>query len=236
MLKILYVFCLLISYLWWDDEARAAQVVSGTGFFVSNRGHIVTNEHVVKGCLQVRIRGAVEPMSADVIGYDQQNDLALLKANVSPPRFAILKNTDERVKAGDSVIIIGYPLEHGISGQYVTRQAKIIGLGGPMNEEKWIQFTDSVAQGNSGGPLLDAGGNVLGVVVGKATLTKRNTVTGKEEVSAKSDIAISLKTLQQFLKQNNVAFRTSVTSPYISSNRVEYKAQDFIVNVHCIKG
>ncbi len=232
---IYFVVVILSSFVLLAQQSYASrQVTSGTGFFVSNRGHIVTNEHVVKGCGKVLVRGAVEPQEASVISYDEENDLALLKtSNTSPRRIATLRLNDSRVHVGDNVVIVGYPLNRGVTGEYEIRHAKVTGLDGPMNENKWIQFSDSIAQGNSGGPLLDSSGNVVGVVVGKATLMRSNRVSGKQEVVQKSDLAISLDVLQNFLNMNNIQYKTSASPHVLSTSRIEYKAQDFIVNVHC---
>src|SRR5688572_3667165 len=71
--------------------ANARKIKSGTGFFLSNVGHIVTNEHVVNGCTNVKIRGSVSSMNARVIGVDTERDLALLLADVRPRRIANLR-------------------------------------------------------------------------------------------------------------------------------------------------
>lgn len=214
----------------------SGRISSGTGFFVSNRGHLITNEHVVSGCSKVMVRGAVAPTVAEVIATDKANDLALLKANVTPPRIANIRPNQERVQPGDKVVLIGYPMEHGITGQYAVSTAQVINLRGPMDEPKWIQFTDSAQQGNSGGPLLDDGGNVIGVVVGKATLMATSSGSGSEgRVIRKSDVAISLPVLHQFLDNNGIYYRKSTNDYYVSDKGLERRATNYIVNVHCVR-
>jgi len=189
-------------------HAGTSLVSSGTGFFVSNRGHIITNEHVVRGCKEVKIRGAVDSTTAKVSAIDTENDLALLQTDAVPSRIATISANGARLKVGEQVLVMGYPLDHGITGDYVTVESRVISLTGPLGEEKWIEFASSAEHGNSGGPLLDSGGNVIGVIVGKATLTRMNNATLKQEAYKESDVAISLPKLEGFLKQNRVYYRT----------------------------
>lgn len=218
------------------DARRAANVAtvsSGTGFFVSNRGHIVTNEHVVTGCQQAMVRGSIPAMGASVVAIDHEHDLALLKAEVSPPRIAAMREGEEMLRVGDPVMLIGYPKEHGMSGIYKVEEASIIGLRGPRDEAHWIQFSNSAQQGNSGGPLLDSGGNVAGVIVGKAKMVRFDERAGKEEVVEQSDIAISLPVLKKFLLDNRIYFRTRTSTSYFANDRIENQAKGYIVNIHC---
>lgn len=211
-----------------------AMVSSGTGFFISNRGYIISNEHVVRGCDEVMIRGAVDETMAKVIATDATNDLALILAeNIRPPKIASIRDSGARVRVGDPVMLIGYPKEHGMTGQYRVNEATVLNLHGPMAEPRWIQFSDSAEQGNSGGPLLDASGNVIGVIAGKASLTEYDRRSGEETVIQKSDVAISLPVLEQFLGDNGVYYRSRDSSAYFDTSRVESQARNYVVNIHC---
>lgn len=218
-------------------QPRAAagerMVNSGTGFFVSNRGFIVTNAHVVKGCKQVQVRGAVKASPAAVLATDEEYDLALVQTQAMAPAVAGISQAEYRIRIGDQVTVIGYPLDHGVTGLYDVKQARVTDLKGPLDEPHWIQFSSAAQQGNSGGPLLDASGNVIGVVTGKA----QKIVTGpggKTEVVGESDVAISLPVLKAFLDKHRVYYRDSRPGGRLSSGRIENKASNFIVNIHCI--
>lgn len=214
--------------------ADAANMVqSGTGFFVSNTGYLLTNEHVVHGCTDVTLRGTIDPSPAKVVAVDKERDLALIKTAVKPRRVANIRSTDENMMINDQVMVIGYPLDSGVSGQYKVARSTIIGLEGPRDEPFWIQFADSALQGNSGGPLLDSSGNVVGVVVGKTKLVSVDEKTGKQEVLKKADVAISLPYVKEFMHKNGVYFRNSDSQGYYSLDRVENQARDYIVNIHC---
>jgi len=215
------------------SHAQAGMVSSGTGFFVSNRGHIITNEHVVKGCSEVMIRGAVERTIARVIDIDSENDLALLQTDAIPSRIAPINTTSVKLKVGDPVLVMGYPLDHGVSGEYSTVPSRIMGLRGPMGEDRWIEFASSAQQGNSGGPLMNEGGNVVGVIVGKSEISQINQATMQQQVIKKTDVAISLNVLENFLKQNNVFYRKEPMGYSYTNSRLENIARDYIVNIHC---
>lgn len=227
----MFVLCFGLSPAYAQHSGGGIQ--SGTGFFVSNTGHVITNEHVVRGCDQVTLRGTVAPTAANVIATDAEHDLALLKTAFKPSRVALLRNTDKNIFVNDQVLVIGYPLNSGMTGIYKVKPSYIVGLKGPQGQPHWIQFNDALLQGNSGGPLLDASGNVLGVVVGKAKLKRKNTKTGKDEVFHESDVAISLPVLKQFLHDNRVYFRSNMSNAYYSLEQVEYQARQYIVNIHC---
>lgn len=213
--------------------AQSYSISSGTGFFVSKYGHIITNDHVVKGCDTVTIRGAVKPMEAQVIANDTEADLALIAAPVTPPRVAPIRFYGEEIVAGDDVMVMGYPREHGIRGEYKVVTSRVIDVAGPMGEPKWLQFEDAAQQGNSGGPLLDLSGNVVGVVVGKTMLVQRNNLNGKEEVVQRSDVAISLPYLIDFMNLNRIAYHRLYSALDNSVKYIEQTAKDYIVNIHC---
>ncbi len=211
----------------------AAQIQSGTGFFVSNTGHIITNEHVVHGCSKVMVRGSVSPSTAYVLDVDTEYDLALLRAESKPRRIANIRRSDDAIMINDPLMVIGYPLNHGVTGIYKVEYSQVLDLAGPTGEPKWIQFAHAALQGNSGGPLLDSSGNVIGVVVGKTRLLKMDAETGEPITLQQSDVAISLPVLKAFLNKNRVYFQAADSRAYYSVERVENSARNYIVNIHC---
>lgn len=221
------------GYTDMTPKAVPGMVHSGTGFFVSNSGYIITNEHVVRGCKSVNIRGSVTPTTATVQDVDVEYDLALIKANVRPNRTASLRSTQASLRINDPVMVIGYPLNHGITGKYKVVNSSVIGLKGPQDEPNWIRFSSAAMQGNSGGPLMDASGNVVGVIQGKTKLVRKHPKTGKTLSVQEADVAISLPVLKRFLHKNSVYFKSNDSQGYYSIDRVENIAKSFIVNIHC---
>ncbi len=215
---------------------KVTHYISGTGFFV-DYNHIVTNQHVVKACNQISIRGAIKPAFAKVTALDEKNDLALLETSVSPTRPGALRDT-KNLNIGENVAIIGYPLNSGVTGKYVVRTAKITDVSHYSNLPGNIQFTDSVEKGNSGGPLLDQSGTIVGVVVGKINFYFANNPDKKDkqilEPVKTSSLAINLETLKNFLNKYNVNYYTNDINTVYETSYMEQSAKDYIVNIHCI--
>ena len=139
-------------------------VASGSGFFVSADGYLITNHHVVKGArrLQIQIGGATYP--ASVVRVDRTNDLALVKVSGS---FNPLPISPSNVALGDQVFTIGFPdveLE-GTQPKYTA--GTISSLAGIRDDPTQYQISVPVQPGNSGGPLVDLAGAVRGVIVAR---------------------------------------------------------------------
>ncbi len=218
-------------------------ISSGTGFFVNMLGNIVTNEHVVRNCKNITVQGSVDITQAHLIAADSEKDLAVLKINQRPNGYAKLR-ADHMLQENERVMIIGYPKERGVSGQYAIQMTSIISGKGPMGEEQWIQFADSAERGNSGGPLVDQNGNVIGVVRAKVQFYKLDYLSGEkppetEEVIKNgvpfksSDIAISAAALQDFLGRAAVPYDATINVGAAGDNSLEETAGKYIVNVHC---
>jgi hypothetical protein len=210
------------------------RISSGTGFFVNDAGVAITNEHVVHGCQRVYLQGnGFMDTDAEVRATDPQKDLALVFTSKAVRQTAPFRENIDDLKAGERVLVMGYPGTAGISGQYKVVESSVVDVHGPKDHPNWIQFEDAAQQGNSGGPLLDGSGNVIGVVVGKAQFFKVDKVTGEHTLIAKSDEAISLSTMKDFLAQNGVYFRGVGSMMQLDKHRIEDMARDFIINVQC---
>ncbi|MEQ1790070.1 MAG: serine protease [Rickettsiales bacterium] len=224
---------LLLPILSYAQTGKFIRYTSGTGFFVTHDGHVLTNNHVIDTCNKISIHGDGMSAGAIVIARDVTYDLALLKIDFSSPNMAYFNSMRQPLKTNDPVVIIGYPGDSWKSSDPIIRSSTIIDMRGPTGEKKWLQFNDSVQRGNSGGPLLDSAGNVVGVVVAKSEL-HMNTMNDSVEIIKKSDLAISLPTVKSFLLSSNVQYQTADSGIYLSPDRVNDRARPFIVNVHCI--
>lgn len=216
--------------------AAAAEMLSyssGTGFFVHDRGMVLTNLHVVRGCGDIMLHGAVPDSKAVLVAVDESHDLALLKSEAIPMRVAALNSEKQPLRPGDPVVVTGYPGQSWQAGQPESREAKIIATRGPRGEEQWLQFSDALSQGNSGGPLLDAAGHVVGVVVAKGKLVRQDELSGTQEVVDSFDLAISLPVVRRFLKAQGVPFDELDSSLMHSTQVIEDDARQFVVNVRC---
>ena len=145
---------------------------TGTGFFVTGQGHLVTNYHVIDGCNALKAQTDV----LNLIARDKENDLALLKSTKSNSQFAIFSGGPVRV--GQPVMAVGYPLRGLLASGANVTTGNVSALAGPSDDTRLLQITAPVQPGNSGGPLLDQSGNVIGVVVSKLDTLKIARATG----------------------------------------------------------
>ncbi len=149
---------------------------SGTGFFITEDGYLITNEHLAGNGAQLRLVTASGLISAKVVKVDTANDLALLKAE---GKFAPLPVVASRaVKLGGTVATVGFP-NTGLQG-FAPKLAKgeIASLSGAQDDPRYFQISVPVQPGNSGGALLDERGNVVGVVSAKLNASAALSTSG----------------------------------------------------------
>lgn len=236
MRPLCFVVALLVALPAFAEQIRVFYS-SGTGFFISPYGELITNAHVIKDCHQgsIQLKGAIHT-TAQLIAMDEQHDLALLRATHPPRDAAKLAATETSIVRGDPVMVMGYPANRRSEYSYSIAHAEVLDVKGPQGEPTWYQFSDSAQQGNSGGPLLDNTGNVIGVVTGKSELIMVNERTRERQLIGSADIAVALPILKQFLLQNHIRFQQADSRVMRSNQYIESRARDFISQVHCITG
>jgi len=136
----------------------------GSGFIISDDGYIVTNHHVVAKAdkVQVSLRESEESHDAEVVGSDEETDLALLKIDVDRELPSLEFGDSGSLEPGQWVVAIGNPfgLSHTVTAGIVSAKGRVIGAGPYDN---FIQTDASINPGNSGGPLLNLQGEVVGI-------------------------------------------------------------------------
>lgn len=176
----------------------AEREVSGSGFFVSDQGYIITNNHVVEGSKSVRvILSNGSEQNVTVVGTDKYNDIAVLKTDGAVPAVAALGNSDV-LQPGESVIAIGSPLgdfKNTVTVGVVSATGRSIDTGAGYQIEGLVQTDAAINQGNSGGPLLNLAGQVIGV----NTLIVRG--SGSGAVAEGLGFAIPIDTAQAVASQ-----------------------------------
>ena len=174
------------------------QMVSGTGFFITDQGYILTNNHVVEGTKEVSIiLSDGTEQTAAIVGTDIYSDIAVLKTDGNVPAVAKLGNSDV-LQPGESVIAIGSPLgnfKNTVTVGVVSATGRSIDTGNNYQIEDLIQTDAAINHGNSGGPLV----NLVGEVVGINTLVVRNTNNG--DVAEGLGFAIPVNTAQAVAQQ-----------------------------------
>ena len=171
-------------------------IKSGSAFFVNNKGNIITNNHVVEKCNgPVGIIYQAKEYPAKVISTDKRLDLAVLNSNVKPGQYLKLsKRSGDKL---DRVVAAGYPLGDKISGQLKLTAGIISATIGWNNNVNEFQIDAALNPGNSGGPIVNDAGNLLGVAV--AGLKDRQNL----------NFAIKSKAVKDFLDVNKISYSTA---------------------------
>ena len=143
------------------------QQALGSGFVIDKAGHIVTNEHVIAGAQQVQVSfSGADQIGAKVVGKDPSTDVAVLQIDTHSRSLTPLPLGDsDKVEVGDSVVAIGNPfsLTRTATAGIVSAVERTIDAPNGFSIGHAIQTDAAINHGNSGGPLIDADGNVIGV-------------------------------------------------------------------------
>lgn len=208
---------------------RKTEGSSGTGFFVSSDGHVMTNHHVVKTCKTFEVRfasGAKAP--ANLVASDSANDLALLRTSL---KASALPAFTTRPRIGESVYAFGFPLVGMLSTSGNFTIGNVTATAGLRDDARHLQVSTPVQVGNSGGPLLDQFGNVAGVIVSKLNVVAAARVTG--DMVQNVNFAIKSAVAVSFLDSNGVKPVGAQKTQALDPATIAEAAKDFTVLVTC---
>ncbi|MDR1045393.1 MAG: Do family serine endopeptidase [Candidatus Adiutrix sp.] len=135
----------------------------GSGFIIDAEGHIVTNNHVVEGAEEIKVKlSSGKEIPAEIIGRDPKTDLALIKLKEKGSYSFLALGDSSKLRIGDWVVAIGNPfgLEHTVTAGILSARSRSIGQG-PYDD--YLQTDAAINFGNSGGPLLNLYGEVVGI-------------------------------------------------------------------------
>lgn len=156
------------------QSANKTEKSSGTGYAISSDGYIVTNHHVTNGANSIRVRGINGDFSktypAKVIIEDRNNDLSIIK--IDAPSFSNLGTipyiiANRASDVGSAIFVLGYPLRATMGDEVKLTNGIISSKSGFQGDVTSYQITAPVHPGNSGGPLFDNKGNVIGIINAK---------------------------------------------------------------------
>lgn len=187
-----------------------ARVSSGTGFVVA-ADRVLTNQHVVGGCDKIFVRtadGRTLP-AVPPARVDAELDLALLAVPGNPGEVLPFRQSPE-VRRGEGVIAYGFPLPGLLSSDPKLTRGEVNGLNGLGNNPGHYQISAEVQPGNSGGPLLDLHGNVVGVVVSK--LHAQNIAKRTGDIPQNVNFAVKGTAAQEFLRRTGLAPRAEAST------------------------
>lgn len=185
--------------------AVSAKAGTGTGFAVT-QDTIVTNQHVVDGCRLVTVESLDGNRTGEVVSSDPLLDLAIIRVpGMTSNQVATIRK--EAPKIGEGAFVFGYPLMGTLSddGNFTNGVVSATrGLGNSANE---FQLTAAVQPGNSGGPVLDKSGNIIGVVVSKLDAVKMIKRTG--DIPQNVNFAVKNGVLLSFLQREQALHKIS---------------------------
>ena len=212
---------------------RSKSGSTGSGFFVSKLGHIITNEHIVRHCGSVTVGDkANKQVAASVLDTDKRNDLALLR--ISSTQMASVETKSlisklglklvplaseglfksDDVELGEDVLVAGFPYGELFSDTIKVTKGIVSANKGMGDDRGQFQMDAAVQSGNSGGPIYDENGNVVGVVVSQLDPLKVAKTIGS--LPQNVNFGIKASTVRQFL--------TSAGLPTKWSNRTKRKS------------
>ena len=176
------------------DDNKIVPAGSGSGFIVSKDGTVITNYHVIEGCELNKVTYKGSQLEAKVLSIDKVNDIAILKTNISSDTAFSVSNED--VSLLEDVVVAGFPLGKQISSAIKTHKGVVTALAGAGDNYSFFQTDAAINQGNSGGPIINQKGNVIGIAV----------QTWVEEGVQGVHFGIKSSTLKTFASANGLKF------------------------------
>jgi S1-C subfamily serine protease len=213
-----------------EKPVEASKDSTGTGFFVSGEGHVLTNNHVAGSCKAIAVRtSAREIFPARLIGADQRNDLAVLKIDKRIADFAVFRPVPPDI--GEQVYAFGYPLSGVLSSGGNASNGIVSALAGMGDDTSKIQISAPVQPGNSGGPLYDKNGYVIGVIVEKIDALMVAKAIG--DVPQNVNFAIKQNTATAFLDSLKLKYSIGKTTSPMEPIAIFTRARNQSVYIEC---
>lgn len=209
----------------------AKEVSSGSGFFVNRNGVVVTNLHVVSQCQQIKVFVGMEENEAKLTGTDRQADLAVLSTKVT--ESYPLKLADGPPFVTEDIFVAGYPFGRAVSSSVKVTRGIVSALTGVADDFSRFQIDAALQPGNSGGPIVNDSGNVVGVAVSK--LDVRSSIDAFGAIPENINFGIKSSVVENLLSSLGVPYETEAgtsSSKTILAKRIS----DSTVYVSCLMG
>lgn len=213
-------------------EARKSYKAYGSGFVIASEGYVITNHHVIRHCgdeAQAELTGE-SPITLRIVSRDPANDLALLKASAPFKESANVRATP--IHPGESVIVIGYPYPGMLASEFSVTTGIVSSLGGIGNDSRFLQISAPVQPGNSGGPLFDSSGNIVGVVTSRLDSLRVVQITGT--LPENINFAVKTGPLRDFLDRQSVPYKAVAPATELKTAEIAEKARGFTVQISCV--
>ena len=201
---------------------------SGSGFIVNDDGFVITNVHVVEDCSLITVG---KKIIASIEKADIVNDVAILKIN-NNGNYTPLKISENDIELGEEIFVAGFPINMILENLNFTSGliASEVGLGQNINQ---FQFTAPIQPGNSGGPIFNAYGGVVGIAVSTASTKKLEEMIGRNIQNI--NFGIKASTIKSLLKQSDVSISTGNPNWFEGQKNVANIAKTGTVLIQCWK-
>lgn len=205
------------------DDDKIYDLGIGTGFFVNNKGNFLTNSHVVDNNCQsykARVNENLEFFKISIISNDKKNDLIIGKID-STKKTNYIKFA-KTISLGEDIFVAGFPLSNVLKSKTIKINKGIVSsMSGADNDFSEIQIDATVQPGNSGGPIVNNKGDLVGIAT-YIILNAQNTNFGK-----RNDL------VQIFLKSNNIMFEESNQSSSLSNQEIASNLSKSTIQIYC---
>jgi len=196
---------------------------SGTGIFLTLEGHVLTNNHVVENCRSLKGRTATNhKINLSLLKQDELFDLAILKSDDRPPAYAKFRDQPS-LALGESIVVVGFPLYGQLASDINVSTGVVSAVAGLKNDATKIQISAPVQPGNSGGPVLDMNGDLVGIVVSQLKPTAAQNVN----FAIKGDLATI------FLQTHGIAFSRGNSKKKLDTSQIAQRARDYTLVIEC---
>lgn len=200
---------------------------SGSGFVVSTNGHVMTNAHVVLLCDEIRVG---DNKTAKLIAVGGGDDLALLQVpDLGAQRVADFATAE--VLLGEDVAVFGYPLRPILAAQLNMTTGIVSSLRGLGGDPGYIQISASVQPGNSGGPVVDLKGRVIGIAT--SVLNTARSTHRPDGTHAPINFAIRHERMVRFLRAQGIQPRTTANAEVLAKTDLAAQASGYTVAITC---
>jgi S1-C subfamily serine protease len=212
-------------------SGHAADALSGSGVVVGGHGEVLTNAHVVNACAQINIRSSAGNLAtAQLIVRDEKNDLAVVRSATPLPSVAVFRE-GRPARAGDPVVVLGYPLSGLLATTANLTVGNVSALAGLGDDARYLQISAPLQPGNSGGPLLDVSGHLIGIATAKLDAALVARFTG--DIPQNVNFALKAEVVRTFLDSKGIEYRTARSDQQLSPADVGEIARPFTVQIEC---
>lgn len=209
-----------------DGQSPSQKSGSGTGFLIDLEGHVMTNNHVIEDCQNLFVNGR----TAKLVAQSDSFDLAILDIEFINSEQSFLSFSSEPALLNSDITVAGFPLYTVLGGLNVTR-GSISAMEGLWGDTATMQITAPVQPGNSGGPIVNQFGEVVGIVVSKLDAGLMQRVMG--DIPQNVNFGIRGPIGQMFAEMNDIHIEVQTNAKPLSTEELAEKLASATVLIQC---